>query len=462
MGPTEQSAATAQSIPRPWPDRLRVPFVWGVWAVLSVGIVSYVWLVNDNFPIADDFQLVPVYTGHEAVTPAWLWAPYNEHRLPLPKLLLVLGGAATGHDYRAGVLLSALALSALAASMISAAGRLRGGPSYADVFFPLALLHWGQSETLLISYGLNLVVSTVLAGLALLVIVRVREVPSPSQGLFFGLLLLALPLCGSNGVVLVSPLALWLIVAAILRWRKGDAKGRYHAALWFTLALTALALVVVCLLSMQPVEGSPPRSTPEQLIRTAAQFLTASIGPFANSPWSIRGMTWPFSGMVLGALALVTVLRLLKDWRTMPAQRLRTLGLFAFGAALVSLALAVGWGRGAIGPMAGFETRYNTMAAPVLCLAYFVARAAPRPGFAVGLSVLLAALFVFNTLHGIERAEARRARMNELQSDVAADLTSAELAKKWTARIYHPKGEAILTNLFEMLREAHQGPYRGR
>ncbi len=465
MGPTEQSAATARPLPPSWPDRLRAPFVWGVWAVLSVGIVGYVWLVNDNFPIADDFQLVEVYTGHEAVTPAWLWAPYNEHRLPLPKLLLVLGGVATGHDYRAGVLLGALARAALAALMIATAGRLRGRLSYADVFFPLALLHWGQSETLLISYGLNLVASTVLAGLALVVIVRVREVPSPSQGLFFGLLLLVLPLCGSNGVVMVPPLALWLILAAILRWRSGAPNGRRDAVLWFTLALTALALAAVCLLSMKPVEGSPPHSTPEQLVRTAAQFLTASIGPFANSTWRIGGMTleaWPFSGMALGALALVTMLRLQQEWRTMPAQRLRTLGLVAFGAALLLLALAVGWGRGAIGPMAGFETRYGTLAAPVLCLAYFVARAAPRPAFAVGLCVLLAALFVFNTIHGIDRAEAKRARMNELQSDVAAGLTSAELAKKWTARIYHPKGEAILTSLFEMLREAHQGPYRGR
>ncbi len=455
METTEPIAVAAAPPVRAWLERLRTPFVWIVWWILSAGLVDYVWVVNDDFPIADDWQLVPVYTGNEAVTPAWLWAAYNEHRLPLPKLLLVVGGAATGHDYRTGVLLSALALSALAGLMIFTAGRLRGGTSFADVFFPLALLHWGQSETLLISFALNLVASTVLAGLALLVLVRVRGLPSPRQGLLFGLLLLALPLCGSNGFVLVPPLALWLTLAAATRWRSGDPKGRRHAALWFALALAALALVAVCLLSMEPVRGSPPRPTAEQLIRTAAEFLTAGFGPFART-------SWPFSGVALGAIALLAAFRLRQEWRAVPADRLRILGLLAFGAALVALALAVGWGRGAMGAGTGFATRYTTMAAPALCLVYFVARAAPRRAFAIGLAVLLAALFVFNTIQGVTRAEARRARMHELQRDVAAGLTSAELAKKWTARIYHPAGEAILTAFFEMLRQARQGPYRGR
>jgi hypothetical protein len=410
-------------------------------------------LVNDDVPIADDWHLVPAYTGHEAVTLSWLWAAHNEHRLPLTKLLLILGGAVTGHDYRAGELLSALALSALAGSMIATAGRLRGGTSLADVFFPLALLHWGQSQTLLISFSLNLVLSTVLAGLALQVIVRVRRVPTAGQGALFGVLVLALPLCGLNGVALVPPLAVWLSVAAVARWRSGDATGRRVGAVWLLLALAALGLAVVCVASMQPPQGNA-RPSAEQVARTAAQFLAEGIGPLAEP-------TWPFSGAVVAGLAAMTLFRLRQEWRGEPAERLRVLGLLAFGAAIVTLALAIGWGRGLIGPRAGLATRYGTMAAPALCLAYFVARGAPRRAAAGVLTAVMVGLFVHNTYHGIDRAGARRAEMHELQADVAAGLTPAEMAKKW-AFIYNPKGEAILAEFFEMLREAHQGPYRAK
>jgi hypothetical protein len=452
MGATVLTAAKPRPSVRARRPRLRTSVVWGAWALLSAGLVGYVWLVNDDFPVADDWHLVPAYTGHETVTLSWLWAPHNEHRLPLPKLLLVLGGAATHHDYRTGVLLSALGLSALAAALIVTAGRLRGGPSFADAFIPLALLHWGQSETLLISYALNLAASTVLAGLALLIIVRVRGVPTARQGLFFGLVLLALPLCGFNGVVLVPPLAVWLLVAAVARWRSGGAAGRRDGAVWSALALAALALVAVCVLTMQRTPESSQRPTVAVVARTAAQVFAESLGPFAEA-------SWPFSGVAVAALAALTLYRLRQEWRGDPAERLRVLGLLAFGAALVALALAVGWGRGLIGDRAGFMTRYATLAAPALCLAYLVCRTAPRRAVTAVLTVAMVGVFLYNTGRGVERAAARREKMQRIQADVAAGLTSAELAKKW-GDIYNTKAEALLTDFFEMLRQARQGPYR--
>ena len=193
--------------------------VWGVWAVMSAGLVGYVWLVNDDFPIADDWHLVPVYTGTEPVTPSWLWGQYNEHRMPLPLALLVLGGYATGHDYRTGVLLNALVLSALAALMIVTAGRLRGGLRLTDAFFPIVLLHWGQYETLLIGLALNLVLSAALAGVMLLIVLRVQGTATLRQGVLFGLCLLALPLCGSTGRCWCRP---WRSGWPWRRWLGGD------------------------------------------------------------------------------------------------------------------------------------------------------------------------------------------------------------------------------------------------
>ncbi|HEX5270640.1 MAG TPA: hypothetical protein VFW33_09150 [Gemmataceae bacterium] len=447
MGPTEQKST------REGRERLPAVVAWGAWALLSAGLVGYVCVVNADVPISDDWQLVPVYTGHEAVTLSWLWAPLNEHRLPLIKLMLLLGGAATGHDYRTGQLLSALTLSALAAFMIVTAGRLRGGLKISDVFLPMALLHWGQSETLLIGFAINLAVSTALLGSALLIVVRVRGVPSPSQGFLFGGLLLALPLCGMNGVAMVPPLALWLIVAAVVVWRSGDPIGRRVATVWAALSVAALALSAVCVLSMPAARGGAAPPTAEQVARTAAQFFAEGLGPIAEP-------TWPLSGVALAALAAVTLFRLRQEARAGPNEWLRVLGLLAVGAALVALALAVGWGRGLIGPKAGLMTRYATMAVPALCLAYFVARTAPRRALAVALAALMVGLFAYNTYHGIDRAGPRRARMRALAADVAEGQTPAELGKKW-ADLYNPQAEATVTRYFEMMRDAHQGPFRG-
>jgi hypothetical protein len=448
MGSTDPTSAPASP---PLAQRLapfRTPFVWGLWALLSAGLVAYVGIVNDDFPMADDWHLVPVYTGNHPVTLSWLWTQYNEHRMPLSRLLLVLGGAVSGHDYRTGMFLSALALSGLAALMIRTAGRLRGGPSFADAFFPLVLLHWGQYGALLISFGLNLVASAVLSGMALVVLVGLRGAPTLRQGLLFGACLLALPLCGSNGAVLVPPLALWLVVAAVNRWRSGEPHGRRDGTVLMALALAAVALLAVYLLSLGKSPDGPKRPGPFEIGQTASQFFAVGLGLWARP-------SWPLSGAVVAAVALLTLLKLARDWRTRPAERLRIEGLLCFGGALLALALALGWGR-----RDGFDTRYTTMAAPALCLAYFVSRPAPRPVVAWGLFVLMAALFVINTVGGIERAEARRKRMHDLQADVAAGRTPAEMATKWTDEIFASGAEEPLTEYFEMLRRSGQGPYK--
>jgi hypothetical protein len=458
MGTTPQGAAD----PPPSPDRsvvaprlagLRAVFVWGAWAVLSVGLVSYVWLVNDDFPIADDLHLVAVYTGHQPVTASWLWEQYNEHRLPLPKLLLVLAGAATGHDYRAGVLLSALTLSALAALMIRAAARLRGGLIFADAFFPLVLLHWGQSETLLISYAVNLVASTALVGMALVIVVGLRGLPTLRQGLLFGLCLLVLPLSGSSGAGPVPALAVWLTVAAVACWRSGTLAGRRDGALMMALALTAVALLACYLLSLD----RPPRRISMLTVgRASAEFLTAALGPGGERLWPPSGpKVWPYSGLLMGLLALLTLFKLAHDWRADPGGRLRTLGFLCVGGAMVTLALGIGWSRGS-----GFETRYVTVAAPVLCLAYFVSRTAPRPAVARWLFFLMAALLVVNTGFGVWRGKLRRERMHERQADVASGMTPDDFAKKWSGEIFMAGGEAGLAERLEMLRQAGQGPYK--
>jgi hypothetical protein len=220
------------------------------------------------------------------------------------------------------------------------------------------------------------------------------------------------------------------------------------------LAVAAAALLGAYLLGLDKAPGSPPRPTPFQATRTAVQFLAAGIGPAGAA-------RWPATALLPLALAVGVLLKLAHDWRALPAERLRTLGLLCFGGALLCLAAGVGWGRGSLGPEAGFATRYATMAVPALCLAYFVSRSAARP-VAWGLFLVAAGLLVVNTSRGLDRAADRRARMRELQADVARGLTPDELAARWAGPIFGPGGEAFVADRFEMLRRARQGPYRRR
>jgi len=353
------------------------------------------------------------------------------------------------------MLISAVTQSLLAALKIGTAGRLRGGPSFTDAFFPLVLLHWGQYETLLIGLALNLVATTFLGGLALLVVVRCEGVPSLRRGLLFGTCLLALPLCGSSGAALVPALVVWLAGAGLVAIRSGSPTGRRDGTAMLLLALAAAVLTVIYLLSLEKPAVALPRPTAAQAVEAAVMFLSNSVGPFAET-------TWPVSGVLLGCLGLAVVLKLIHDWRAAPRERLRTLGLLCFGAAMLCLAAGVGWGRGALGVPGGFATRYVTLAAPALCLGYFVHRNGTRRVVPWALFLLMAALLVVNTGRGLSRAEARRERMRELNADVARGMTPGELAEKWAEHIYAASGKDILTERFEMLRQARQGPYKDR
>jgi hypothetical protein len=202
-------------------------------------------------------------------------------------------------------------------------------------------------------------------------------------------------------------------------------------------------------LSLERTPETPRRSGPE-VAQTAVEFLAEGFGPFAAK-------LWPLSGVAVAVLGLLTLLKLARDWRAAPAGRLRALGLLGFGVAMLCLAVGIGLGRGS-----GFETRYATMAAPALCLAYFVGRDARRPVVAWGLFALMAAFLVPSTVVGIQRGENRRTYMRQLQADVARGMTPDELANKWADAIYGPGGEATVRERLEMLRRAGQGPYRGR
>ena len=53
--------------------------------------------------MADEWELVPALAREQPISPAWLWAQHNEHRIPLPKLVLLGLFAVSDNDIRSGM-----------------------------------------------------------------------------------------------------------------------------------------------------------------------------------------------------------------------------------------------------------------------------------------------------------------------------------------------------------------------
>lgn len=419
--------------------------VWLAWAAMTAGALGLVARYGSNVPSWDDWDMVPSLTHAQPVTGGWLWSQHNEHRVPLPRLLYLAVNRVTGTDFRATMVVDALAMAAVAAAMIVAARRRRG-PSLADAFFPLVLLHWGQAANLLWGWQLQFFCSVVLACIALLAIVRTEpgtDLRRPAG--IVGLCAALLTLSGANGLGLVPALAAWPLAMALLpaRWT-GAARPAGRGVL--LAGALAFVLTAAYFVHWQPVPYHPRSHSLHQTLKTALQFLAIGLGP-AGHAW------WPFSEYGVLVLGVATVALLAWIGRTRPAERPRALGLFMFLGAMASLALGLGLGRD------GFETRYVTLAAPAWCATYFawrlygpVRRLAPML-----LAVMAAVALVPNVQFGLTYARDLRMHLAAFERNVAAGVPPYELIRRYGPWL-HPHQD-IVADYLRLLARARVGPY---
>jgi hypothetical protein len=162
--------------------RIAPLIVWGTWSIMLVAALLFVRTYGSNVPSWDDWDMVPTLTGQQPITASWLWSQHNEHRVPLPRLVLLGLHRITGINFRTPMFFSVFALSVLAFAMIWIAKCLRGWISISDAFFPLVLLHWGAAPNFLWGWQLQFVSSTVLAGIVAFVSsirIRTKKIPLP-------------------------------------------------------------------------------------------------------------------------------------------------------------------------------------------------------------------------------------------------------------------------------------------
>lgn len=422
--------------------------VWTVWIFMLAAACAFVLRFGTNVPSWDDWDMVPTLTGEQPVTAFWLWSQHNEHRVPLPRLIMLALNKLTVVDFRADMLFDALLLAALAGGMIVVAQRLRGRLSYTDVFFPLIFLHWGQAANLLWGWQVQFVSSAMLACLVLLIIVQTGHRFSPkAAALWTGACLFLLSLCGANGIALVPVLALWLIYVAVVH-RPSGSRARSSNIAMVGFAVTALLLVGLYFVGYEKVPYHPTSPGVRASLSTSLKFLTIGFGPAAR-------VLWPLPGIAVLAVCVTTAWLLMRVWRNHPTERDRAAGLLLFFAAMACLALGIGLGRD------GFETRYVTLAIPFWCAVYYVVSLYGPPGFNMpsrALLLLIAVLALWpNTTFGLAYARDLRDHLRAFERDMTAGMPTYRLIRQHQPYLHI--NQDVLTDYFPMLQQAGIGRF---
>ncbi|HET9039208.1 MAG TPA: hypothetical protein VFN40_03505 [Gemmatimonadales bacterium] len=428
--------------------------VWLVWATALAGILLAIGRDGRNVPFEEDWFMVGPMTGHEPDLPQWLWSQNSEHRLPLPRLVNLALLQATG-DFRSTMVFDALAIAAAAAAMILVARRLRGGrTSLADAFFPLLLLHLGNWDNLVWGWQIQFVLPTVLACVLLLVIVASPAAPSRGAAAVAALALIGLPLSGANGLLFAPALGAWLAYAAWHGAGRGAARGSLRLPV--AAAGLAMALSILYFVGYQSSPWNLPSPGMGATLATTGKFLALGLGPVAAKQWLVFGVA-------AVAVLLIALAQLVTAYRDAGDERRRILGLIAFFAAAILLALAVGWGRAGRAAESGrMPSRYVLLAAPGLCAAYFTGllygRGWMRRAFPAALAAGMALLFPLNTWMGFERRAWFGAGFASFERDLAAGASKEQLAQRHHEFMLH-WDEALMATSLQQLHDARIGPF---
>lgn len=423
---TQSAASHAGADIRPYLSGL---FVWGTWLVLLAAALWLVATCGRNVPFADDWEILPALTGDQPVTLQWLWSQHNEHRIPLPRLVVLGLLGVSGNDFRAGMYFNVMLLAGLAAATIVVAKQLRGVTTWSDAFFPLLFLNWGHCENLLWCWQVEFLSSTLLAGIVLLLIASSREGMTLGRILGITCCLILLPLTGANGFVLTPPLLLWLPYAALTWWRNRATSPKRESLLVLVALAAAFIPATTYLLTFQRSANHLPTPNVQAAVQTALECLSMSLGP-VGEVWRIAAFATLGLGFFAGWL-LVGVCG------QQPGERCRALGLLFFLIGSLGLCVAIGWGRGGLGRGAGLTGRYFTLLAPAVACVYLVLIVYGDRAWQWWAQSGLFCLVLLSTLHNIpvilNYSSFRREVAESFQQDVAEGHPPSILASRYSS-----------------------------
>jgi hypothetical protein len=431
-------------------------FAWAVWTVLLAIVLYYFITSTNSLPNTEDWQLVPAITGHEPQFAKWLWAQNNEHRVPLPRLILYLVLRAGKANFRAGMLCNIALLALVSAAMILAARRVRGGRSrYTDAFFPLAALHVGHWENIYWSWSLTFTLTIFFALGILYVFATDPEIVRWRSAIIAGLSLPALPLCGGTGLLFVPLPAAW---TSYLGWRALRSRARRGIGS-FLLACAAAALVLCAVYFLgyqRPDWTILPASASERLL-AVAKVLTFGFGAATRSLWAIF---IPLTFAILIWTGVETARGLLLQHDT---GRIRALGIAVFLATGVGYGIALGWGRAGVvrDVYLTWPTRYMLLIVPLFYAIYLAWEVIGtiRQRAVMQFTLFAAALLLLplNTAHGLLAGKWYSDGWQSVVKDANSKLP--DFARRHREFLNHVATVEELSGLIRMLKEFGRWPF---
>ncbi len=393
---------------------------WAAWLGAVIVAICFVHHFAQRFPFADDWYMcVPVLSGRQPFTLGWLWSQHNEHRILIPRLAFVALGRMDGGDFRAPVWLNVAVLATIAGAFLLAACRRRGANSLSDCFFVFLLLHVLQSSVM---WGaqFQFVSSTLFFSLILFVVVFSARL-SAGALVVIVLATLALPLCGGNGLTLVPPIAVWLIVLGLQRVRTKDSAA---AAVALGGGLASVGLSIFYLVGWHSTPHPWGKPTLLAAAGVTAHLLASGLGPnFARF--------WPLGGIIVTVLLGATAVVLAAAVRRERFDG-RAFALLALVGSLALLALSIGYGRGGRGWEYYLEFHYAPLALPMLCVVYLVSLDYGPPNVGRGIRWFLCLLAACVYLNAIPRS-GKNPHVEEMDA-FAVDLNRGLSAKELVAR----------------------------
>jgi hypothetical protein len=385
---------------------------------MTLAALGFVVIFGANAPYADEWEFVPALLGKEPLS-TWLWSQHNEHRLPLSRAIYYALFQIT-HDFRAGMFLQVALLSTLALWLMRLAARFRGRPDWVDAFFPVSLLHVGHWENFIMGYQLCFVLFCCLVTCLGVVAIRTQRETAFRSGVFAAVLLISIVLTGGFGLAVVPPVIAWLIYLAILLWRRGD---RLRALVILLLALLPLVYIPLYFNGYErPQHHKPPSNHPIEIGIVASEVLSMALGYGVIGVWWLVALAEIFVG-------LATVELLIAKCKN-PENRPASAGLIAVAAGVCGLAIAIGIGRGSMGPDMGLWPRYSLLVWPLLGIAYLVWVKAGRKWIPIVFCVASALAFIPNMGTGMFEGLRNFTHYQQIEDDAKAGLTAEEIVSR--------------------------------
>ncbi len=419
----------------------------GIWLLMTVGGIAFILRFGSLIPFVDDWAVILKLSSGERPTLDWLWSQHNEHRYPLCRLVMWASWQWSGGDLRASMVCAFVPLAAVALILLLAVRGARRRMEYTDAFFPLVLLHLGNSENFLWFIQSFFIWTAFLFGLLLCFVLRPAWWQRPAAVVGAGLCLILLPLQGAMGLACVPALTILFVLLALRCWLEPQRRGRLRAVILLTCAAFAVFLIGAYFWDFRVITRPPVDRSPLRIAATAARFLSVGMGPITSRIGLVGSV---LIGGLLSSGVVLLGYALLRGPR--PERFRALLFLVALGGPL-SLALGLAWGR-----TEGAAGRYVIIAAPVWCWAYLVwAFYGPEPvGRFVRMSLfsLMCALSLYYVSLGMDIAKDRQKRTDEFQKEVAEGVPASGLSQ-WAC--YWCWDEAPFRQGLDQLREEGRG-----